>query len=289
MLVTNPRTGASIVAAALEAGPGAMGRASRPAPQRGAGAGPRLAGRRSAAPPTGTPGSSAGSRPPRSPHSATRPGRPAPVTSARPGDDLTYRWAPDQNATPGPGRRDPRQPHGRRPDGCRPTRDTRPTAARCGPPGWRSPCPPARPSTRPPPGRRITAPTEAVARGLAAGLGTVGLPYVWGGGTDGGGPDNGCARGGGQKNSCGSTVGLDCSGLTGWTLANAGFRIPTNSTSQRAGGTDIPRQNGLPGDIIGYPGHVAVYLGRIGGVDYLLEAPDVGLQVRVQTGELVRR
>ena len=40
-------------------------------------------------------------------------------------------------------------------------------------------------------GQTIAAPTEAVARGLAAGLGTVGLPYVWGGGTDGGGPDNG--------------------------------------------------------------------------------------------------
>jgi cell wall-associated NlpC family hydrolase len=131
-------------------------------------------------------------------------------------------------------------------------------------------------------GQPITAPTEAAARGLAAGLGTVGLPYVWGGGTDGGGPDNGCARGGGAKNSCGSTIGLDCSGLTGWTLANAGFRIPTDSASQRAGGTGIPRQSGRPGDIIGYPGHVAVYLGKIGGVDYLLEAPDVGLQVRVK-------
>ena len=147
----------------------------------------------------------------------------------------------------------------------------------------RSPSPPARPSTRPPPGSAITAPTEAVARGLAAGLRTVGLPYVWGGGTDGGGPDNGCARGGGQKNSCGTTVGLDCSGLTGWTLTNAGFRIPTDSylaTRRRHGRR--PRQNGQPGDIIGYPGHVAVYLGKIGGIDYLLEAPDVGLKIRVR-------
>ena len=131
-------------------------------------------------------------------------------------------------------------------------------------------------------GKTIAAPTEAMALGLAAGLGTVGLPYVWGGGTDGGGPDNGCTRGGGSKNSCRTIVGLDCSGLTGWTLTNAGFRIPTDSTSQRAGGTGIPRQSGLPGDIIGYPGHVAVYLGKIGGVDYLLEAPDVGLRVRVK-------
>ncbi len=112
-------------------------------------------------------------------------------------------------------------------------------------------------------GQRITAPNDAVARGLAAGLTTVGLPYVWGGGTDGNGPDNGCARGGGQKNSCGTTIGLDCSGLTGWTLTNAGFRIPTNSSTQRAGGTDVARVNGLPGDIIGWPGQVAVSLGEI--------------------------
>ena len=59
-------------------------------------------------------------------------------------------------------------------------------------------------------------------------------------------------------------------------------RPAANSTAQRDGGTDIPRMDGLPGDIIGYPGHVAVYLGRIGGVDYLLEAPDVGLQSRVR-------
>jgi len=131
-------------------------------------------------------------------------------------------------------------------------------------------------------GHTITVPTAAVARGLAAGLKTVGLPYVWGGGTDDGPPDNGCPRGGGEKNSCGSTVGLDCSGLTGWTLANAGFRVPTDSASQRAAGTGIPRTQGRPGDIIGYPGHVAVYLGVIGGVDYLLEAPDVGLRIRVE-------
>ncbi|MDQ2845709.1 MAG: NlpC/P60 family protein [Actinomycetota bacterium] len=132
-------------------------------------------------------------------------------------------------------------------------------------------------------GQQIVAPDAAVARGLAAGLGAVGLPYVWGGGTDGGGPDQGCARAGGASNSCQGIVGFDCSGLTGFVMSQAGFATGTDSASQRAGGERIPWDKALPGDIIGYPGHVAIYLGLINGAPYLLEAPGVGHQVQVRT------
>ena len=38
----------------------------------------------------------------------------------------------------------------------------------------------------------------------------------------------------------------------------------------------------MPGDVIGYPGHVAVYLGVFNGVAYLLEAPSVGDYVHIR-------
>ncbi len=44
------------------------------------------------------------------------------------------------------------------------------------------------------------------------------MPYVWGGGGSGAGPDNGCARGGGDYNSCGTEIGFDRSGLTAYAL-----------------------------------------------------------------------
>jgi cell wall-associated NlpC family hydrolase len=132
-------------------------------------------------------------------------------------------------------------------------------------------------------GATITAPNAAVAQGIAAGLATLGTPYVWGGGTDGGPADQGCARGGGSSNSCQGIVGFDCSGLTRYVLRQAGFDIPGDSTGQRAGGTDVPWSQGLPGDIIGFPGHVAIYLGAIDGTQYLLEAPYPGAFVHVRS------
>jgi cell wall-associated NlpC family hydrolase len=132
-------------------------------------------------------------------------------------------------------------------------------------------------------GATITAPNAAVAKGIAAGLATLGTPYVWGGGTDGGPADQGCSRGGGSSNSCQGIVGFDCSGLTRYVLRQAGFDIPGDSSGQRAGGTSVPWSQGLPGDIIGFPGHVALYLGTINGTGYLLEAPYPGAFVHVRT------
>jgi len=132
-------------------------------------------------------------------------------------------------------------------------------------------------------GKQIVAPDPNVARGIADGLAAVGLPYVWGGGTAGGGPDEGCARAGGSKNSCQGIVGFDCSGLTAFVMRQAGFVTGTDSSSQRAGGDRISWSQALPGDIIGYPGHVSIYLGWIDGVQYMLQAPSVGKQVQVRT------
>ena len=130
-------------------------------------------------------------------------------------------------------------------------------------------------------GRAITAATPAVATGLAAGFNALGLPYVWGGGGGGAGPNNGCDRGGGDYNSCGGEIGFDCSGLTAYVMAQAGFTAPDNSGSQRAAGTPVPWEEGQPGDIVGFPGHVAIYLGTIDGARYILEASWVGTPIHV--------
>ena len=130
-------------------------------------------------------------------------------------------------------------------------------------------------------GQTITAPTAAVAAGLAAGFSALGLPYVWGGGGSGAGPNNGCARGGGEYNSCGATIGFDCSGLTAFVLGKAGYRIPDNSGSQRSAGVTVSWSQALPGDVVGFPGHVAIYLGTFGGRPYILEASWVGTPIHI--------
>ncbi len=130
-------------------------------------------------------------------------------------------------------------------------------------------------------GQQITAPNAAVAAGLAAGFSSLGMPYVWGGGGSGDGPNNGCVRGGGDYNSCGTEVGFDCSGLTAYVLKMAGYQAPGDSGSQRAAGQTISWAQALPGDIVGFPGHVAVYLGTFGGRPYILEASWVGTPIHV--------
>ena len=131
-------------------------------------------------------------------------------------------------------------------------------------------------------GAVVKAPNARWPRASPPGLAALGTPYVWGGGTAGGPADEGCSRGGGASNSCAGLVGFDCSGLTGYVLTSAGFSLGDNSGAQRGGGTSVAWSDGRPGDIVGWSGHVAIYLGAINGVEYVLEAPDVGRTVSIR-------
>ncbi|HEY4991840.1 MAG TPA: NlpC/P60 family protein, partial [Nakamurella sp.] len=127
-------------------------------------------------------------------------------------------------------------------------------------------------------GLTIAAPTAGMAKGLAAGLGTLGTLYVWGGGFGpGGGATDGCARGGGALNSCQGQIGWDCSGLVNYVYVQGGYPSPGGESSSQRSGPHVPFGQGVPGDVVGFPEHVAVFLGTIGGTPYLLEASDVGV------------
>lgn len=128
-------------------------------------------------------------------------------------------------------------------------------------------------------GKPLTTPNAGVAKGIAAGFGTLGTLYVWGGGYGpGGAATDGCARGGGALNSCQGQIGWDCSGLVNYVLVQGGFPSPgDNSGTIRNSSHAVPWAQGQPGDAVGFPGHIAIFLGNIGGTDYILEASDVSI------------
>jgi peptidoglycan DL-endopeptidase RipA len=131
--------------------------------------------------------------------------------------------------------------------------------------------------TNPTPGRPSRIPRvygrQATEYVIRRGMSQLGVPYSWGGG-NAAGPSRGIDSGAG-------TVGFDCSGLVLYSFAGVGIRLPHYSGSQYNLGRKIPSSEMRRGDVIFYgPGgsqHVTIYLGD----GQMLEAPDVGLKVRV--------
>lgn len=68
----------------------------------------------------------------------------------------------------------------------------------------------------------------------------IGTPYSWGGASLGG---------------------MDCSGLVAYAYEAAGVDVPRTSSQQAAQGRSISQSEAQPGDLVVWPGHVAIYAG----------------------------
>ncbi len=142
----------------------------------------------------------------------------------------------------------------------------------------------------------LTFPDQASATAAAAALSYLGEPYSWGGGGPGG-PSTGI-HDGGVADSFGdyAKAGFDCSSLTEYGYAKAGIDITRSTGSQWEGGGAGPHYaytDAQPGDLLYYGSpthHVAMYLGKVGDRQLMVEAPQSGDVVKVstvRTGELV--
>lgn len=85
-------------------------------------------------------------------------------------------------------------------------------------------------------------PAPAVAPGsiLATAFTMQGVPYV--------------------SNGARPETGFDCSGFTQWVYAQHGVALPHNSNTQGAMGTPVSEADAQPGDLLIWPGHVAIWV-----------------------------
>jgi cell wall-associated NlpC family hydrolase len=75
---------------------------------------------------------------------------------------------------------------------------------------------------------------------IVAGETAIGTPYVWGGTT---------------------SAGFDCSGFVGYAYQAGGVTLPRTTAGIAAIATRIDPADAIPGDILYWPGHVALYYG----------------------------
>ena len=55
---------------------------------------------------------------------------------------------------------------------------------------------------------------------------------------------------------------FDCSGLTMMAYAQAGIQLEHSSSAQLLAGDHIPASEAQPGDLLWWPGHIAIYTGN---------------------------
>jgi len=113
------------------------------------------------------------------------------------------------------------------------------------------------------------APTPQASAAISFAAAQIGRPYVWGGT--------------GTNNN---QAGYDCSGLTQAAYKYAGVDIPRVATAQYEAGSKVELKSLLPGDLAFYgtsafAHHVAIYLGVVGGIPTVLDAPRPGAVVRL--------
>lgn len=102
----------------------------------------------------------------------------------------------------------------------------------------------------------VEAPNAKAAGAVREALTQLGVPYVWGGETQG--------------------RGFDCSGLTQWAYGKEGISLPHDAAAQNIG-ERVAQSNLAPGDLAVWDGHVAMYVGD----GKMIEAPHTGDVVHI--------